>query len=889
MVAKRLPPKHPERCASNTILDRTCLIEGEVFASPRSQKHPSLRGALVWSTEHTTTPLCVNHPSPFSPKGPSSALSTGLHAGQIMFERFVLISQLPGAAANDLWTVTDLQTHQSCAMELYPAVALTVPAWTENLKQAATSASQLQHPNLARLLDLRVTPQYTAAIWTGGTGQNLSTLIAQEPAGRIAFSRAALWLEQLAAALDHLHGSTGLAHGSLCPRRVIVTNEGPLQVAHSCVINTLREIVMQSGGQWESSDELPYLSPQRWEGFPLNPADDVYAFGCIAYGLLTGKPPFYEGDIAQQARMTSVTPIFLQQSAQGASIDDVPAPWQAFIDACLAKDSAKRPKALLPMLQSAIQQSAPPPPRTFPFGGVPQPAPQTVAPAATSPAAFPPLPALPPTPLSSLAAAPAAPAPPAPPAPIIREEIAPAVALPPPPAAPVIPPPPPPVAPPAATPSEVIPVAPPPPPVASAPSSAKIPPPPEPAVQGIAPAPSSPASSGPAPVAPSPSPRTPPAVPTKKPETFDPYSKHTKPVPRGLSPQKIIAVVVGVVVLGGGWFFWQNWSSANALREQSRAKLDRAQELLNTEKETEALALMREALALTPQDTEISGQIQRIEDRALVRELEAYNNELRSKGTIQAEAAARALLQQTLARDPTHASARALKLNLEIQQERLEAARKAAEAAALAEAATAKAAALEAARATENASVQVVTEQARRKLEIAELKLLVLRNNTPEKSFAARNALDQLRLLAPNDPDLADLEARLRDPAKSAAQPAVINMDSPAVPAPKPSSANAAPRVAEAAPARSTPARMLTGNPPDYPRDQLRTQRGGEVDVVFTVDVDGSVKEPKIIRSTHIDFSTAVLKAVRTYRFEPATLNGKPVPAQVAMPFNFTP
>ena len=41
----------------------------------------------------------------------------------------MLISELPTTDGHELWSVTDLQTHQRCEMELYPAVALTVAAW----------------------------------------------------------------------------------------------------------------------------------------------------------------------------------------------------------------------------------------------------------------------------------------------------------------------------------------------------------------------------------------------------------------------------------------------------------------------------------------------------------------------------------------------------------------------------------------------------------------------------------------------------------------------------------------------------------------------------------------------------------------------------------------
>jgi TonB family protein len=806
-----------------------------------------------------------------------------------MFERFVLISESRQTGDHEAWLVTDLQTHQRCELELYPPVALTVPAWTENLKRAATAASQLQHPNIARLLDLRVTAEHTAAIWSGGTGQTIAEVVSQEAGGRVDFPRAAAWLEQLADALDYLHTNTGLVHGALCPRHVVISPTGELQVTHSIVINTLREIVLQSGGRWDSADELPYLSPQRWEGAPVGLADDVYAFGCIAYGLATGSPPFHQGDIAQQARMTAVTPIFLQQTPTGGPIEDVPAPWQALIDGCLAKAPAPRPTALLPLVRAAVLQSAAGSAPSFP-GVVP--ASQSFPPVAPPPVGLPPLP----SPVQPAAPAPA-PLPPSVPVPAAPLPVA--VSSPPPPA---------PIYPPVAMPA----------PAESLRADGVLPAEPHPiilpdadpdagvaadvpavAAASVPPAESSvppPKKAGPA-VTRSSAPLSALAVkkaPVTTPEPYDPYSKRGQTAQKGNLRVPLILAVVVLIAAGAGWFFWQSGGSERAQREQAHDKSSKAQVLLGANHPTEALQLLREALLLTPQDATISAQVKELEESELKQELAAYLNELKDTGAIQKEAAALELVARALSRDPLNAGARALKLAIDLKHDRQAAvAESAARAAAEEKAEQARVAAMAAAQAeqaktAERAAAKAEAEAAGKRLEVANLKLVVLQANSPAKAEIAQKALQDLRRLAPADPDLGELDTHVKELTKPVESAADIAAKSAAAGA-----AAAAVAAAEspkpAAPEVRTPARLISGDPPVYPYDWLAGKRPGEVDVTLTIEPDGKVSDVNILKSTHSDFSAAVIKATRKYRFAPATLNGQPVKTRVQIPFKFNP
>lgn len=84
---------------------------------------------------------------------------------------------------------------------------------------------------------------------------------------------------------------------------------------------------------------------------------------------------------------------------------------------------------------------------------------------------------------------------------------------------------------------------------------------------------------------------------------------------------------------------------------------------------------------------------------------------------------------------------------------------------------------------------------------------------------------------------------------------------------------------------------------PPQPRDLARPeypfalrQRGveGSVTVAFTVDVRGRVQDIEVQESTHEEFERAAVAAVRTWRFEPAQRDGKPVAVRISQRLAFT-
>lgn len=74
---------------------------------------------------------------------------------------------------------------------------------------------------------------------------------------------------------------------------------------------------------------------------------------------------------------------------------------------------------------------------------------------------------------------------------------------------------------------------------------------------------------------------------------------------------------------------------------------------------------------------------------------------------------------------------------------------------------------------------------------------------------------------------------------------------------------------------------------PTYPAELYRARREGTVYVLFSVDKQGRVLDPTVQKSTDPAFEAAALEAVRQWRFEPGTRDGKAVSFKMRQPITF--
>jgi len=82
--------------------------------------------------------------------------------------------------------------------------------------------------------------------------------------------------------------------------------------------------------------------------------------------------------------------------------------------------------------------------------------------------------------------------------------------------------------------------------------------------------------------------------------------------------------------------------------------------------------------------------------------------------------------------------------------------------------------------------------------------------------------------------------------------------------------------------------RTLFQVPPLYPAELRRKKAAGTVYVLFVVDQQGRVQDPKIESSPDAAFDRPVIDAVKRWRFEPGSRNGQKVQCKMRLPIRFS-
>lgn len=83
--------------------------------------------------------------------------------------------------------------------------------------------------------------------------------------------------------------------------------------------------------------------------------------------------------------------------------------------------------------------------------------------------------------------------------------------------------------------------------------------------------------------------------------------------------------------------------------------------------------------------------------------------------------------------------------------------------------------------------------------------------------------------------------------------------------------------------------RIVTDSPVTYPPGEEATGRQAEVVLEFTIDVQGQVRDAKVVTSASPAFDAAALEAAAHLRFSPALQAGKPVAVRIRWRYRFEP
>jgi TonB family protein len=74
---------------------------------------------------------------------------------------------------------------------------------------------------------------------------------------------------------------------------------------------------------------------------------------------------------------------------------------------------------------------------------------------------------------------------------------------------------------------------------------------------------------------------------------------------------------------------------------------------------------------------------------------------------------------------------------------------------------------------------------------------------------------------------------------------------------------------------------------PEYTEEARKAREQGTVLLAVVVDENGDIRDAQVKRSLALGLDDSAMETIRRWKFEPATMEGKPVPVQLQVERNF--
>jgi eukaryotic-like serine/threonine-protein kinase len=198
------------------------------------------------------------------------------------------------------------------------------------------TTAHLRHPHILPLFDSGVADGLPFYVMPFVDGESLRARLQRD--GRLPIAEAVRILRELADALAHAH-ARGIIHRDVKPDNVLVSNRhvslADFGVAHAVAAHVGEDQTVTGTGVLVGTPA--YMSPEQVAAAPLDGRSDIYAFGVMAYELLTGTPPF------RGPRQDVVTAHLTQSPVPLAALrPETPPPLADAIMRCLQKKPDQR-------------------------------------------------------------------------------------------------------------------------------------------------------------------------------------------------------------------------------------------------------------------------------------------------------------------------------------------------------------------------------------------------------------------------------------------------------------------------------------------------------------------------------------------------------------------
>jgi len=265
-----------------------------------------------------------------------------------LYGRYRLVEKAGAGGMSEVWKAEDTTLNRTVAVKVILTPIAEDTSYRERFLREARLVAALEHPNVLPVYDYGTQTvegvEFSYLVMPLVLGGSLRAHIT----GPMPFSITVVWLQAIAAALDHAHAK-GILHRDVKPGNVLLDVQGRPMLADF----GLARSSTSTSGLTQAGVALGtplYMAPEQAQGLPLDGRTDQYALAVIAFEILTGLVPFRADSPMLLLHQHAVIP----PPRASSIVSDIPAE----ADVVLAKALEKKPTDRFPSCFAFVQALA---------------------------------------------------------------------------------------------------------------------------------------------------------------------------------------------------------------------------------------------------------------------------------------------------------------------------------------------------------------------------------------------------------------------------------------------------------------------------------------------------------------------------------------------------
>jgi serine/threonine-protein kinase len=242
----------------------------------------------------------------------SEKLLAGKYKG-FFLGKYKLLGHIGTGGMSSVYLAEHTRLHDKRAIKVLPRTRVKDATYLARFQLEAKAIASLNHPNIVLAYDIDNEGDVHYIVMEYVEGIDLQGLVRRD--GPLPPAQAALLLAQAADGLQHAH-QRGVIHRDVKPANLLLDLEGKIRLLDMglALVSAEEEslTVLHNENVLGTAD---YLAPeQALNSHQVDHRADIYGLGCTLYFLLTGRPPFPEGTLAQRiAKHQKVMPTSIRK------------------------------------------------------------------------------------------------------------------------------------------------------------------------------------------------------------------------------------------------------------------------------------------------------------------------------------------------------------------------------------------------------------------------------------------------------------------------------------------------------------------------------------------------------------------------------------------------